>query len=240
MDAKVPRWVRWLPRPGWAGYSVFALLLAVILVAWIEGLYPSRPARVFVWSEGDADVCVQITSNDGLLLLEKAALAGANIFRVDLVPAPGPPPPFVSMIGARHRILSASPLSAPTQLTPEELFDVTSAIAAWGRESAERPQIAAPGESARVSPRRVAWNVAMGVLVLIAPLAIIRFVIESVAESRRDRHLQRLRRGVCPKCQYSIAGLQQESCPECGEVIPRDSIGAATVQPSREQPGAQA
>lgn len=193
-----------------------------------------------MWNEGGRDVCVQITSNDGSLLLEKAAIAGANIFRVDLGPASGPPTPFVSMIGARHRILSASPLSAPTQLTPEELFDVTSAIAAWGRESADRPQIAAPGESERVSLLRVAWNVAMGVLVLIAPLAIIRFVIESVAESRRDRRLQRLRRGVCPKCEYSIAGLQQESCPECGEFIPRDAITAATERPSRGEPGEQA
>lgn len=80
----------------------------------------------------------------------------------------------------------------------------------------------------------------MLVLIVTVPLSIVRFVYEARATARERAWIERLQHGVCPKCEYSIAGLQQESCPECGEFIPRDSIGAATVQPSREQPGAQA
>jgi hypothetical protein len=42
---------------------------------------------------------------------------------------------------------------------------------------------------------------------------------------------ERLSRGVCPRCQYALAGLTGDRCPECGAVIPaRRQDRAATGQ----------
>ncbi len=71
-----------------------------------------------------------------------------------------------------------------------------------------------PGGSLR---RTVHWS---GVLWnLTTLLVMICFAYGFITRRQRAIRLERLRRGRCPVCKYSIAGLPTNRCPECGSLL---------------------
>ncbi len=85
----------------------------------------------------------------------------------------------------------------------------------------------------RRSNRTIRWGqVAISVASwLVCPLLAIGIWLW-VMPSRVEREYKRLRRCVCPKCGYTLAGVETR-CPECGRVIPGDEqavVLAASAQ----------
>ena len=39
-----------------------------------------------------------------------------------------------------------------------------------------------------------------------------------------QRHAARLQAGLCPRCEYSLKGLTENRCPECGQQVPVSAI----------------
>lgn len=126
------------------------------------------------------------------------------------------------------------------EASEKDLAEIHEALYQWSLNMGHVGMISDPHMDWRISWPGVAFNALLLLLIVTVPLSIVRFVYETRAAAREHVWIERLQRGVCPKCEYSIAGLQQESCPECGEVISRDAIEAATVRPSSQPPGEQA
>lgn len=91
-------------------------------------------------------------------------------------------------------------------------------LASKGTDPAIIQSLLASGKYERIE--RVLWfgylhNAAslLALVLLIRSLAWIPEMPAKMATSRRD---ERLARGVCPSCEYSIAGLVEPKCPECG------------------------
>ncbi|MBL8762074.1 MAG: hypothetical protein JNL50_12310 [Phycisphaerae bacterium] len=112
----------------------------------------------------------------------------------------------------------------------DDLARIHEALYQWSLNTNHVGMISNPRAVARISWPGIAFNVLLLLLVLTVPLALARFVLETRAAARERVWIERLQRGVCPRCEYSIAGLQLEACPECGEFVPRDAIAAANAR----------
>jgi len=68
---------------------------------------------------------------------------------------------------------------------------------------------------------------------LIAATAVLWFVgmYTWCVPHKRELRSERLRASLCPKCEYSIAGIERTKCPECGESL---GISGSCLGVSRE------
>lgn len=229
MNAKVPRWVRWLPgkRLGFMSLLLHVLLSGAVYV--YEGLDRSWAWGVAVLRNGLVLEVLELNAPaDYEALHSRETTAPKEAYRLWVSKAGRPSVPFVCHARTAQAAISIKYASLAGLPSKTECDEVQAAVAKWSTAAPDRMYVPMPAVADEVVPSRVAWNVAMAALVLVAPLAIVRFVYETRAAARERVWIERLQRGVCPKCEYSIAGLQRESCPECGENIPRDAIAAAT------------
>lgn len=210
--------------------GVVALLLHVLLSGAIyvyEGLDRSAAWGVAVLRNGPVLEVIELNTSAGYVALSRATTAPKDTYQLRVLPTGRPRVPFVCHARTPQDAISIAYANLTVQPAKAECDQVQAAVARWSAAAPDRMYVPMPAATDEVVPSRVAWNVAMAALILVVPLAIVRFVFETRAAAREREWIERLQRGLCPKCEYSIAGLQREACPECGEFVPRDAITAA-------------
>ncbi len=119
------------------------------------------------------------------------------------------------------------PVAFATAATPEVQREIRQSVIAWDRGS-RTPRSAALSDrdidelvrtgSARLGTR--AWlgylHNAFAIVVLVLFLSSLQWVGRIPAYLSATRRQRRLARGRCPHCNYSIVGLPEPVCPECG------------------------
>jgi len=70
-------------------------------------------------------------------------------------------------------------------------------------------------------PTTPIWPGLFGNMTIFASASAVGHVLYSNA--RRSRKTRRLRRGFCPRCKYSIVGIDGSICPECGTKLTESS-----------------
>lgn len=253
MDANVPRWVRWLPRPKLGAVCGIAIVLCWLSVFGYRQLHP-----VLWWDVGVIRIDGRLQMPDGvnqgnqISFPPEITTNGNEAYIASVVPDDLPFPPFVSVAPYAGQEVSLAAILSSRTPTPSDEREARALLAAWSTAAPGRPVVLGPDVRVAVSPLRVMWNIAMALMILIVPLAALRWTIEQFAVVYQDALHNRLRRGQCSKCKYPIAGLQSESCPECGAFIPRQAIAAAdararraaekarAAQPEAAKPGGQA
>ncbi len=119
--------------------------------------------------------------------------------------------------------LVALPLANPARITDHESAAIRQAVVEWWRAQPDAP---APDtlnrlRTADVIDTRPLWSgylhnalALLGLFLFLYSLAWIPRVGPYLTRTRAQR---RLARGCCPHCNYSIAGLPEPVCPECGK-----------------------
>jgi len=243
MDEKVPRWVRWLPRPGWgivAAIVLFYLLLAALSAPGRGRTGPTALSFMVYEQNGSLVVAFSLADPNWSVAESLGTAPSSRVFSVIVLRPRASPIAPGKIVEREQTRISAYVFPGMAPASEKDLAEIREALYQWSLTTGHVGLISEPRAGWRISWPGVAFNVFLLVLVVTVPLSIVRFVNVARATAGERVWIERLQRGVCPKCEYSIAGLQQEMCPECGEFIPRDAIEAAIMRPSREQPGAQA
>jgi hypothetical protein len=241
MDAKMPRWVRWLPRPGWGIVAAIVLFYLMVLGAPGRGRTGPTPLPFMVYEQnGSLLVAFTLADPNWSVAESLGTTPSSRVFSVNVIRGRGSEVAPGTFVERRQTRISAYVFPGMAPASAKDLAEIQEALYQWSLNTGHVGMISDPHMDWHISWPGVAFNALLLLLIVTVPLSIVRFVYEARAAARERAWIERLRRGVCPKCEYSIAGLQQESCPECGEFIPCDAITAATEQPSREQPGEHA
>ena len=230
MDAKVPRWVRWLPRPGWgivAAIVLFYLLLAALSAPGRRSTGPTALPFMVYEQNGSLLVAFTLADPNWSVAESLGSTASSRVFWVDVVRPRASPIAPGKFVDREQTRISAYVFPGMAPASEKDLAEIREALYQWSLSTGHVGLISEPRAGWRISWPGVAFNVFLLVLVVTVPLSLVRFVYVARAAARERVWIERLQRGVCPKCEYSIAGLQKEMCPECGEFIPRDAIEAA-------------
>lgn len=230
MDEKVPRWVRWLPKPGWgivAAIVLFYLLLAALSAPGRGRTGPTALSFMVYEQNGSLVVAFSLADPNWSVAESLGTAPSSRVFSVNVIRGRGSgvaPGKFVEWGQTR---ISAYVFPGMAPASEKDLAEIREVLYQWSLSTGHVGLISEPRAGWRISWPGVAFNVFLLVLVVTVPLSIVRFVYVARATAGERVWIERLQRGVCPKCEYSIAGLPSESCPECGEFIPRDAIEAA-------------
>jgi len=227
-------------------------------LCWVSviGYRRLHPVRGFgvgvVRIEGRLQIPDVINQDNQIFLPQEFRTNSNEVYIATVWPDNLPFPPFISVTPYAGQKVSLVVVLSSRTPTPSDEREARALLAAWSSAAPGRPVVLGPDVRVAVSPLRVMWNIAMALMILIVPLAALRWTIERFAVVYQDALHNRLRRGLCSKCKYPIAGLQSESCPECGSFVPRQAIAAAdararraaekarAAQPEAAKPGGQA
>lgn len=233
--------VRWLPRPK------LGLVCGIVVSLCLLSVFGYRRTHPVPWwglgvvrINGRLQMPEGVNHGNQITFSQEFITNGNETYIATVIPDDLPFPPFVSLApysGQRVELASMPNASTPTASDERE---ARALLAAWSSAASDRPVVLGPDVRVPVSPFRVMWNIAMGLMIAVVPLALMRWTIEQFSVVYQDALHNRLRRGQCSKCKYPIAGLPSESCPECGAFVPRQAIAAADARAQRRAKKAQA
>jgi hypothetical protein len=226
---RVPRWVRWLPRPGWgivAAIVLFYLLLAVLSAPGRRRTGPTALPFMVYEQNGSLVVAFSLADPNWSVAESLGTTPSSRVFSVNVLRPRASPRsrPGHSSSGRQTRI-SAYVFPGMAPASAKDLAEIQEALYQWSLNTGHVGMISDPHMDWHISWPGVAFNALLLLLVVTVPLSIVRFVYEARAAARErvvDRTAAARRVSEVRVLDRGIA--TSESCPECGEFIPRDAI----------------